>query len=108
MARMVSGAPSGCRVLYRNRNHLDCRRENLVVVTSTKSKLENWPGSQFTGSAFRGVAWDAFYGCWRGHFEGAIIDYYESELEAAHRYNQFVTTVFKGQAALNRLRGINL
>jgi len=84
--RMVCGLPRGYLVRFRNGDSLDCRYENLLC-TSPMGKEIHWPMS-CGASDFNGVIWDGRYGMWRSSFDGMIIGYYISEVEAAIAYNE--------------------
>jgi hypothetical protein len=64
--REIAAAPPGHEVLFLNNDHLDCRRENLRVVTSAEARqqrtmrLQSKPGS-------RRVRIDHHTGSWHAH-----------------------------------------
>lgn len=66
MHREVAEAPVGVEVDHRNRNKLDCRRENLRLATHSQNKQNLDPYANNT-SGHRGVSWNGKRGRWEGH-----------------------------------------
>lgn len=81
IAGLVRG--DGLEVDHRNRNKLDCRRENLRVTTRAGNN-QNLVARDGARSRFRGVSWFKHgRGHWRARFGAKTVGYRPTELEAA-------------------------
>ena len=63
IARRMGLAIDGKHVDHKNRNGLDCRRENLRVATMSQNKC-NMPAPRSNASGFKGVHFDKRTGRW--------------------------------------------
>lgn len=88
--RLGYGDPD--EVDHENRNKLDCRRENLRIVTRAQN-AQNMPAQRGARSRYRGVTWDRKLGRWRA---GAMINRkqhhigcFDDEIEAARAADAF-------------------
>lgn len=93
--RIVMGAEKGEVVDHINKNPLDCRRENLRIVSQTENRYNCTVRQNKTGSTFKGVFFDKrkvskpFYSCIRKKGEKAIYcGSFTTELEAAQAYER--------------------
>jgi hypothetical protein len=91
--RLLMQPPPGYEVIFLNHDRLDCRRENLRVVTKTETRQHHRVRADSKSQA-KGVRYDTVSDTWsavvyRGgrcrtigtfHSEAAAIDAYESEL----------------------------
>lgn len=70
-----------------NRNKLDCRRENIRVVTTAQNQ-QNVSSVRGSSSQFRGVSWRQEGSCWEACVQTGGHTYYlgryASEIEAAN------------------------
>lgn len=79
--RFLVGVP-GMQVDHINRNKLDCRRENLRIVTDRENK-QNVPGRAGKSSRFRGVSWSTQAQKWEARFGRHHRKQFRTEAEAA-------------------------
>jgi hypothetical protein len=103
MSRVITQAPADLVVHYRNRNTLDLRRENLVVVPA-RSVFKYRPPTSGS-SQYRGVYWSKDKDRWRGmiRMNGRKIHlgYFQDEAAAARAYDQAAHQYFGEEAELN-------
>jgi hypothetical protein len=80
-----------------NHNTLDNQRNNLRICTAQQNKL-NTRKYHNTSSIYKGVGWNKskqkwIAGCTIQNGKGKFLGYFESELEAALAYDNFVKTL---------------
>lgn len=106
MHRQVMNAPDGVKVDHRNRNGLDCRKENLRHATHSQN-LCNQIGHRNTGSRFKGVYFHKPSGKWRAVIrtpKGRLYFLAATEIEAAVKYDEACLKHHGEFARLNRDR----
>lgn len=63
--RLIMGEPAGMLVDHRDRNTLDCRKDNLRVATRQQSARNRGPNSNAgRTSKYKGVCWEKKTGKW--------------------------------------------
>jgi hypothetical protein len=89
---------------HRDRNGLNCRRENLRAATSSQNKANRGLQSSNT-SGFIGVSWHKRASKWKAQIriDGRVtyIGYYVDPVEAARAYDQAALDSFGEFAVLN-------
>jgi predicted site-specific integrase-resolvase len=102
-------------VAHRNRDPLDCRRENLVVRTRSESNGNHRKVRSFCGrpptSRFKGVCWDKAAEKWIASIKkdhvSRHLGRYHDELAAAEAYDEAARELFGEHARLNFPDGID-
>ena len=112
MHRFLLGLPRltgfGAQVDHINNEPLDNRRANLRVVTPAQNQQNRHKA--FAGhSKFKGAHWDRSRQHWvsRIRVDGKLkyLGVYQTDLEAANRYNEAAQKYFGDYARLNELKG---
>lgn len=102
--RLIARAKPGEIVDHKNFNTLDCRRENLRIVSGMQSTLWRRP-LRGNSSPFKGVHWDRHSGKWRAQTscnrKRLHIGVYETALAAALAYDAAAVRLFGEFAAPN-------
>jgi hypothetical protein len=102
--RLVVGASGGEQVDHKNRDRLDCRRENLRKVTSAQN-LMNKSISKVNTSGYKGVSFDKRRNKWRSRIKlngkELNLGYYSTREDAARAYNGMAAELFGEYACLN-------
>jgi hypothetical protein len=109
--RLVLGAPDETNVDHKNRNGLDCQRNNLRLATGSQNQQNMAKCRTFRGmqpsSHFKGVTWDKSRKVWKakGKLNGRTtnIGRFESETEAALAYNLFAIKYYGSFSRLNSI-----
>lgn len=84
--RYLMGFPP-CKVDHRNRNGLDCTRENLRQATHSHNNANQGKHRENTSSRFKGVYWEAKRQKWVARIDSRYIGRYGDETEAAKAYD---------------------
>ena len=91
--REVMDAPKGMEVDFINGDRLDCRRENLRIVTRAEQQQNLGPMRHGRSSKFRGVSFDAARGLWKAQAQIAgrkhHLGLFEREEDAATAASAF-------------------
>lgn len=102
--RFIMDAPDDVEVDHRNRDGLDCRRENLRFATHAQN-MRNRKLSSLNKSGFRGVSWAKLKQRWLARIvvDGRVlhIGHYRDSHEAALMYDKAAREHFGEFAALN-------
>lgn len=102
--RVVMDAQPGDEIDHRNRDRLDCRRENLRAVTHQQN-LMNAGLSKASTSGYRGVSWDKSRGLWSAkithHYRTINIGRFRTAVEAARAYDATALALSGSVAHLN-------
>lgn len=85
--REIMGFPSG-KVDHKNRDGLDCRRENLRLADSTQNNANQGRHRSIMSSQFKGVYWDKSRQKWRACIDSKHLGRFSSEVEAALAYDR--------------------
>ena len=85
MSHVIAGAPSDFRVILKNKNSLDLRRDNLEITHPDGHEFL-WKTRRNTDLI--GVSWNKEKGLWESKMGHIHIDYHVSVIEAAQRYNR--------------------
>lgn len=100
---LIMGFPS-CIVDHKNRDPLDCRKENLRLTDYQRNNL-NRKGNKDSSSVFKGVSHDISRKKWKAQLVHAgtihLNKRYNTELEAAKAYDDIARRVFGEYAFLN-------
>lgn len=86
MHRLIMNFPA-CRVDHRNRNGLDCRRENLRLANGEQNNANQGKHRSITSSAFKGVYFDKSRNKWRAAIDSRHIGRFSTQEEAARAYD---------------------
>jgi hypothetical protein len=109
--RFILDAPDGVLVDHKNRNGLDCQRQNIRLATSSQNgrnaaKYRTFKGAPVT-SRFKGVHWCKYHKHWlaRANIGGRVthLGQFDSEEAAARAYNNAALLHFGEFARLNAL-----
>lgn len=88
---------------HKNRNGLDCRKENLRLTTGTLNQANTVPRGGT--SKFKGVAWHKASRRWRAYIQHSRrwkhLGYFAKEIEAAAAYDAAAQKLFGEFARLN-------
>jgi hypothetical protein len=108
--RIIMGVTdSSLKVMHRNDDPLDCRRENLVLRTKPECsaaarKARTYRGRPCT-SRFKGVCWDENKGKWVAQIkaEGVhrLLGRFEDEISAAQAYDEAAVQAWGEHARVN-------
>jgi hypothetical protein len=109
------GTPAGPQVGHRNDDPMDCRRENLIVVTPAQRSYRNRKirirNGKPTTSEFKGVSWHAKGKKWTAMIHGCgthrYLGMYVREEEAALAYDRAARELYGEHARLNFPDGID-
>lgn len=89
---------------HKNRDTLDCRKENLRLVTYSQNNM-NKCGNTFSTSRFKGVCYDRSRAKWKARllYRGTVYldKRFDTELSAAKAYDDTARRVFGEYAFLN-------
>lgn len=92
------------QVDHRDRNRLDCRRENLRIATVTQNNRNRSIGRR-NASGFKGVVWDADRNKWRAQIgfnhRFYILGRYDDPAVAARAYDAAANNLFGAFSAPN-------
>jgi len=99
LSRVIMAAKPGEFVMFRNRNPLDLRRENLLICTR-KQYAKNKSKTINNTSGYKGVYWCRTQKKWRViigvDYKRTHIGYYKTPEEAARAYNKAAKILHKG------------
>jgi hypothetical protein len=102
--RVVAQAPPGLHVSHQNGDPLDCRRDNLLLLTA-QQKSSRSKKRQGTTSRYRGVSWQRQIGRWTAYLRRDGRQYhlgtFQDEEAAARAYDQAARKAFQQHASLN-------
>ncbi len=101
MHRLILNAPKGVEVDHVNGNGLNNRRSNIRLCTRSENmrNRRGWKLNESWGSSFKGV-----HRMKDGRFRAQIfLGTFDTELEAAHAYNEAARILFGAFAKLNFL-----
>lgn len=100
----VIGIGPGRIVDHKDRNKLNCQRENLRPATKSRN-AQNSVGQQGTTSQFKGVSWHRLSQSWlaqiRKNGTGRYLGLFDDEQDAARAYNAAARRLFGEFARLN-------
>lgn len=100
----ISG--EGKIVEHKNRNGLDCQKDNLRIATHQQNMQNTGPRRGST-SKYKGVSWYKITKRWRAQIKTEkktlTIGYFLSEVEAAKAYNEKASELFGEYAYLNEV-----
>jgi len=116
LRRLIMGV-TGRRVHVKhvNGNPLDCRRENLRVVTSRENmqsavKMGTVNGHEYT-SRFKGVSFEKWTGKWKVQIgprgQHRVVGRFRDEIAAAQAYDEAARQLFGEHARLNFPDGVD-
>lgn len=103
------GVPLGDMMIdHKNRNKLDCRRENLRYATKAQNSMNREKSkSNKSTSEYKGVSWDKSRGRWhcKVKFDGKTINIgrFSDPIDAAVAYNKKAVELFGEFAYLNKI-----
>lgn len=104
MHREIMGANKGMDVDHINHNTIDNRRSNLRNVSRSQNNMNRIPKKNGS-SKYKGLCWDKSKSKWMVNIKYDGIDrflgYFESEVEAANKYNSVAKDKFGEFAYLN-------
>lgn len=103
--RLILDAPVGVLIDHKNRDGLDCRRENLRVATRSQNAA-NASKAAGRSSRFRGVAFElGRRNNWGAHIQilgrSKRLGNFQTEEEAAHAYDSEAVRLFGSFANVN-------
>lgn len=94
----------GEEIDHKDRNRLNCRRENLRAASFNQSKM-NTTKRRNTSSQYKGVCWNKRVNKWLARInkdgEQYYIGLFNSEIEAAKAYDHYAKLMFDEFAVLN-------
>jgi hypothetical protein len=99
--KLICGYPPYFKVMFGNRDCLDCRKPNLKPI-NLSGYMEKWV-SGVGSSEYLGPRWNRDRGIWDALFEGCLIAQYTNEIDAARAYNAKALEVFGENAQLNEI-----
>lgn len=104
--RALMGNPTvGLEWGHKDGEGLNCRRENLMLVTHAQNAAGRRGKTPGASSQYRGVSWNISSGIWRARInptgEDLHLGMFDSEIEAAKAYDVAATKYFGEYAALN-------
>lgn len=111
MHKFLIKHPPATRVYYKNRNPLDCRKNNLEAMSINygvhkNRKAKTWGGRK-TSSRFKGVSFSKSANKWMAYISGEkdrkYLGLFNSELEAAKEYNKVALEIFGENAYQNKV-----
>ncbi len=93
-----------------NYNGLDCRKANLRLCNSGQNTVHQRKRTNAIHSKFKGVTWCSRHSKWlsRIHKQGKHmhLGYFESEAEAAQKYNRAALELYGEYAVLNEVESV--
>jgi len=99
LKRVIMSAKPGEFVMFKNRNALDLRRENLIICTRSQYAKNKCKTVKNT-SGYKGVFWNAANKSWRAvigvDYKHIHIGYYKDPETASKAYNRVAKIVHKG------------
>ena len=110
--RLIMNAEKGVEIDHINRSKLDNRKENLRIVNHSQNSKNLSKTKSKTTSNFKGVSWYKKRQKWRAYIvlnnKQTHLGYFDSEYEAALKYNQKAQELFGEYANLNKLTELKL
>lgn len=104
--KFIMPAPEGMVTDHINGNKLDCRVQNLRIISSSQNNM-NRSKSRGKSSLFKGVCWDKSRSKWisviKINSKAKNLGRYETEIEAARAYNSAAIDMFGQCAHLNQI-----
>lgn len=95
-------------LVHINKNKLDCRRSNLIKLTTKEKGYNAQKWKKPTTSKYKGVCWDKSRNMWCASlmkdYKTIFIGRYKNEEIAALAYNEKAKKLFGEYANLNKLR----
>lgn len=105
MHRQILNTPQGLYTDHINGNGLDNRRANLRVVTTAQNMANKSKQSNGLYSRYKGVTWNKQRRKWQVQVKAKTVGRFDSEIEAALKYNEVAKEVFGEYAKLNDMPG---
>lgn len=103
--RFIMNVPTGMEIDHRDGVGWDCRRFNLRICTHGQNQHNYTKCSRPTTSAFKGVTWDRNRNKWMSKIKlngkSIFLGRFESEIDAARRYDSSALELFGDFARLN-------
>jgi hypothetical protein len=98
--REIMGFPNS-RVDHKNRNGLDCQRDNLRLATLDQSNANRQKPTRPTTSKYKGMYWCKRKLRWRVTVKNRFIGYFKNEEDAARAYDSEAVKLWGEFAHLN-------
>lgn len=103
--RFILNAPRGTEVDHKDGNGLDCRKQNLRLVSHKQNMWNSRKRSKPASSKYKGVAWYTRHGKWRARImtngKDLFLGYFKTEEEAARAYDVAASEHRGSSAKLN-------
>lgn len=99
MHAFIMNTPKGMVTDHVNRNRRDNRKSNLRICTQRENSWNKSPS--YKTSKYLGVGWNKQRNKWRARIDGKDVGLFETEKEAAKKYNQKAKELHGKYAWLN-------
>lgn len=105
--RFLMQSPKNKKVSFNNGNSLDCRRENLSILTNSERQLKSRLGKN-NSTGYRGVSFNKAAGKYKAYIKKdkklLYLGLFETAEEAAQTYNEKAKRLFGKFARLNEIK----
>ena len=98
--RILLGDPAGVLIDHKDRNGLNCQRDNLRAATKS-TNMANRPKRSDSKVPYKGITWHQQSNKWRVRIAGKQVGMFVDPLDAAKAYDAAAMAKFGEYACLN-------